>query len=66
MPLEDEPWFHSTISRDEIDALLKLDGDYLVRESKKQSSYVLSVRWEGVRHFIIQEDESVSESLYIL
>ena len=51
------------ISREETEALLNNEGDYLVRESKrKPGNYVLSARWEGIRHFIIQQDESVSEA----
>ena len=60
-PLEDELWYHGQISREETDALLQQNGDYLVREStRKPGSYVLSARWDGLRHFIIQQDELVS------
>ena len=61
MPLEDELWYHGVISREETEALLTNCGDYLVRESKrKPGNYVLSAKWDGIRHFIIQQDESVS------
>ncbi|XP_028402324.1 tyrosine-protein kinase Fer-like [Dendronephthya gigantea] len=59
VPLYDELWYHGTISRVDAEALLKDEGDYLVRESnKKPGNYVLSARWGTVRHFIIQQDES--------
>ncbi|CAB3992692.1 tyrosine- kinase Fer isoform X1 [Paramuricea clavata] len=59
VPLEDELWYHGMISREETEALLKNGGDYLVRESKrKPGNYVLSAKWDGIRHFIIQQDES--------
>jgi hypothetical protein len=61
VPLEDELWYHGVISREETEALLTNGGDYLVRESKrKPGNYVLSAKWDGIRHFIIQQDESVS------
>jgi len=68
-PLEDEEWFHGILPREEVQRLLKQDGDYLVRESKKkntaESQYVLSVMWQGPKHFIIQTGEvSRSVSFY--
>mgnify|MGYP001796087135 FL=1 len=60
-PLEDEEWFHGILPREEVQRLLKEDGDYLVRESKKratnESQYVLSVMWQGPNHFIIQTSD---------
>ncbi|XP_067942710.1 tyrosine-protein kinase Fer-like isoform X2 [Watersipora subatra] len=60
-PLEDEEWFHGILPREEVQRLLKQDGDYLVRESKKrqtnESQYVLSVMWQGSKHFIIQKGD---------
>lgn len=61
LPLEDESWFHGLLPREEVQQLLKQDGDYLVRESKKrgtgETQYVLSVMWQGPKHFIIQQAE---------
>ncbi|XP_018494120.1 SHC-transforming protein 1 [Galendromus occidentalis] len=37
-----EPWYHGAISREESEALLKKDGDFLVRESKAQKGFVLT------------------------
>ncbi len=58
--LEEEPWFHHKLSRDEVNSLLIEQGDFLVRESKSQ--YILSMMWEGEKkHFIIVNKE-VGES----
>ena len=68
--LEDEEWFHGVLPRDEVQRLLKDNGDYLVRESKNkktgQAQYVLSVMWmNDYKHFIIQGAE-VSIQLLML
>lgn len=64
--LEDEEWFHGILPREEVQRLLKTDGDYLVRESKKRNAgergsgetqFVLSVMWQGPKHFIVQKGE---------
>lgn len=59
--LEDEEWFHGVLPREEVQRLLVNDGDYLVRESKNKKTnevvYVLSVYWNGHKHFIIQTEE---------
>ena len=59
--LEDQPWFHGVLPREEVNRLLKDDGDYLVRESKNRETseiqYVLSVMWGKHKHFIIQRAE---------
>ncbi|GFN98062.1 tyrosine-protein kinase [Plakobranchus ocellatus] len=56
--IADEGWFHGVLPREEVQRLLSNDGDYLVRESKSkktnESQFVLSVFWNGHRHFIIQ------------
>ena len=60
-PLEEEEWFHGVLPREEVQKLLVENGDYLVRESKNrktgESQYVLSVYWDGHKHFIIQGAE---------
>jgi len=60
-PLEDEEWFHGILPREEVQRLLRQDGDYLVRESQKRGTnemqYVLSVMWQGPKHFIIQTSD---------
>ncbi|XP_078524998.1 tyrosine-protein kinase Fer-like [Lissotriton helveticus] len=55
-PLNQQDWFHGAIPRQETQALLTRDGDFLVRESHgKPGEYVLSVMASGqCRHFIIQ------------
>ncbi|XP_069102517.1 tyrosine-protein kinase Fer-like isoform X2 [Argopecten irradians] len=57
-PLEEEEWFHGVLPREEVQRLLVNDGDFLVRESKNrktnETQYVLSVAWQGYKHFIIQ------------
>lgn len=59
--MEDEEWFHGVSPREEVQPLLVEDGDYLIRESKNrktnESQYVLSVFWQGHKHFIIQGAE---------
>ncbi|PVD36421.1 hypothetical protein C0Q70_03404 [Pomacea canaliculata] len=59
--IEDEEWFHGVLPREEVQRLLTEDGDYLVRESKNrktnETQYVLSVFWQGHKHFIIQGSE---------
>ena len=59
--MEDEEWFHGVLPREEVQRLLTTDGDYLVRESKNrktnETQYVLSVYWQGHKHFIIQGAE---------
>ncbi|GFR61340.1 tyrosine-protein kinase transforming protein Fps [Elysia marginata] len=56
--IADESWFHGVLPREEVQRLLTTDGDYLVRESKNkktnETQFVLSVFWQGHRHFIIQ------------
>lgn len=60
--LEDLEWFHGILPREEIQRLLRDDGDFLVRESKKRETqetlFVLSVMWQGPKHFIIQSTEA--------
>ena len=70
-PLEDENWFHGILPRDEVQRLLINNGDYLVRESRKRGTdevqFVLSVMWQGPKHFIIvQESVSLHASSQIL
>ncbi|XP_054709764.1 tyrosine-protein kinase Fer-like [Uloborus diversus] len=54
--LQDEDWFHGVLPREEVVRLLINEGDYLVRETYRNESkqIVLSVCWEGHKHFIIQ------------
>jgi len=54
--LDEEEWFHGILPRGEVQRLLNNDGDYLVREGKNKK-YVLSVYWQGHKHFIIQGEE---------
>ncbi|KAK3595439.1 hypothetical protein CHS0354_003434 [Potamilus streckersoni] len=59
--LEDQQWFHGVLPRDEVQRLLVKDGDFLVRQSTNKKTnevqYVLSLFWQGHRHFIIQYQE---------
>nr|XP_033785036.1 tyrosine-protein kinase Fer [Geotrypetes seraphini]XP_033785037.1 tyrosine-protein kinase Fer [Geotrypetes seraphini] len=59
-PLAEQEWYHGAIPRVEAQELLKLQGDFLVRESHgKPGEYVLSVFSDGQRrHFIIQYAEN--------
>lgn len=55
-PLYEEEWFHGVLPREEVVRLLKNKGDFLVRETIRndESQIVLSVSWNGHKHFIIQ------------
>lgn len=45
--LEDQPWYHFEISKEEADKLLVSPGDFLVRYSKNQSKYMVCVLFQG-------------------
>uniref|UniRef100_A0A6B2EHM0 Tyrosine-protein kinase n=1 Tax=Phlebotomus kandelakii TaxID=1109342 RepID=A0A6B2EHM0_9DIPT len=55
-PLYEEEWFHGVLPREEVVRLLKIEGDFLVRETirNEESQIVLSVCWNGHKHFIVQ------------
>ncbi|XP_070209701.1 tyrosine-protein kinase Fer-like, partial [Littorina saxatilis] len=59
--IEEEECFHGVLPREEVQRLLTEDGDYLVRESKNRKTnetrYVLSMYWQGHKHFIIHGAE---------
>ncbi|XP_065904814.1 uncharacterized protein [Dysidea avara] len=46
-PVEEQPWYFGNISRDNCAALLKRDGDYLVRYSTTTNGYVMTFCWKG-------------------
>lgn len=54
--LQDEDWFHGVLPREEVVRLLRNDGDFLVRETTRneERQIVLSICWQGHKHFIIQ------------
>ncbi|XP_029823368.1 tyrosine-protein kinase Fer isoform X3 [Ixodes scapularis] len=54
--LQDEDWFHGVLPREEVVRLLVNNGDYLVRETMRneEKQVVLSVCWQGHKHFIVQ------------
>jgi len=57
--LEDQPWYHGDISRNDAIPLLKKDGDYLVRFSNQQQQCVLTVMGEAIaKNFLIYEESS--------
>lgn len=55
-PLYEEEWFHGVLPREEVVRLLRYEGDFLVRETTRnsESQIVLSVCWKGHKHFIVQ------------
>lgn len=55
-PLMDEEWFHGVLPREEVVRLLVNEGDFLVRETMRndECQIVLSVCWDGHKHFIVQ------------
>lgn len=62
-PLYEEEWFHGVLPREEVVRLLKSEGDFLVRETirNEESQIVLSVCWNGHKHFIVQ---TTADGLY--
>ncbi|XP_015590030.1 tyrosine-protein kinase Fer isoform X2 [Cephus cinctus] len=54
--LMEEEWFHGVLPREEVVRLLVNEGDYLVRETTRndECQIVLSVCWDGHKHFIVQ------------
>lgn len=59
VPLEDEPWYHGALPRQETEELLKNEGDFIVRfKSDASGQYVLSCRSsDKLRHFPIVKQE---------
>ena len=63
-PLEQQPWYFGTISREECEAKLAAgaDGDFMVRKSSRgQNSYSLSIRASGgaPKHFKVEKTGSM-------
>ncbi|XP_058810715.1 tyrosine-protein kinase Fer isoform X2 [Phymastichus coffea] len=54
--LMEEEWFHGVLPREEVVRLLVNKGDFLVRETTRndECQIVLSVCWDGHKHFIVQ------------
>ncbi|XP_020291800.1 tyrosine-protein kinase Fer isoform X1 [Pseudomyrmex gracilis] len=54
--LMEEEWFHGVLPREEVVRLLVTEGDFLVRETMRneECQIVLSVCWDGHKHFIVQ------------
>ncbi|XP_076226979.1 tyrosine-protein kinase Fer isoform X3 [Nomia melanderi] len=54
--LIEEEWFHGVLPREEVVRLLVNEGDFLVRETTRndECQIVLSVCWDGHKHFIVQ------------
>ncbi|EZA48284.1 tyrosine-protein kinase Fer isoform X2 [Ooceraea biroi] len=54
--LTEEEWFHGVLPREEVVRLLVNEGDFLVRETMRndECQIVLSVCWDGHKHFIVQ------------
>lgn len=59
--LQDEVWFHGSIGRQQAEALLHNDGDFLVRESQgSPGQYVLTGIQSGVKkHLLLIDPEGV-------
>jgi SHC-transforming protein 1 len=42
-PINEEAWFHGQVRREVADAMLKKDGDFMVRESaQSRGQYILT------------------------
>lgn len=59
--LRGEPWFHGKLNRREAEALLQLNGDFLVRESTTTpGQYVLTGLQSGQpKHLLLVDPEGV-------
>lgn len=59
-----ELWFHASISRQAAEALLKHDGDFLVRESQgKPGQYVLTgLQAQTPKHLLLIDPEGTVSS----
>lgn len=59
--LQEEAWYHGNISRQQAEALLKQDGDFLVRESQgSPGQYVLTGLQGGIKkHLLLIDPEGV-------
>ncbi len=58
--LEDQPWYHATLPREDIVGCLKQDGEFLVRGTIKEAriQIILSVQHRGkILHFPINRSE---------
>lgn len=64
----DEEWFHGVLPREEVVRLLRVDGDFLVRETTRndECQTVLSVCWGGHKHFIVQTTPEVLQIYFII
>lgn len=61
----EEEWFHGVLPREEVVRLLVNEGDFLVRETMRndECQIVLSVCWDGHKHFIVQTTPEVRINL---
>ncbi|XP_011864420.1 PREDICTED: tyrosine-protein kinase Fps85D isoform X3 [Vollenhovia emeryi] len=61
-PLMEEEWFHGVLPREEVVRLLVNEGDFLVRETirNEECQIVLSVCWDGHKHFIVQTTPEIA------
>lgn len=60
-----EPWFHGSISRQAAGALLKQDGDFLVRDSSgNPGQYVLTgLQQQTPKHLLLIDAEGAVNHL---
>lgn len=65
--LMEEEWFHGVLPREEVVRLLVNDGDFLVRETTRndECQIVLSVCWDGHKHFIVQTTTEVNNRTFL-
>ncbi|XP_059848011.1 breast cancer anti-estrogen resistance protein 3 homolog [Hypanus sabinus] len=69
--LRSHAWFHGPIPRQEAEALIERDGDFLIRESRSSpGDYVLSCTWKHeslhfkIIHVVLRRKESYTRVLY--
>jgi hypothetical protein len=62
LDLTEEEWFHGSLPRSESNKLLLNKGDFLVRQTLQNDKQciVVSVLWNGFRHFIVNTDSQVN------
>ncbi|VDM65888.1 unnamed protein product [Strongylus vulgaris] len=56
-PIEDEPYYHGFLSRDEVEKIIKKEGEFLVRKTEVggRHYFVISLKDEGImKHFLIK------------
>ena len=64
--LQAQDWFHGQIPRDEAEAILEEDGEFLVRESTTQAGQFVLTGMDAhvVKHLLLVDPEGVVSDWY--